>query len=130
MARPSRATGPVPLRTARGAGREDRLERLERADALRPLPFALLRAGAFPRALEPDFVPDLSDFDGSEERDEGGADVRVAMLTNLRDRHTSHTLHTRGEPGDLGGRLTPPRVTSRLSPCPTWGLLAPPSLLR
>ena len=44
------------------------------------------------------FLPDLPDFDDPRELDEGGEDVRVAMLTNLRDRHTSHTLHTRGEP--------------------------------
>ncbi len=96
---PSRATGPVPLRTARGAGR----------DRARPLPrpflwagfAAVFRAAVFPRGLEPDLVPDLPDFDCPPARDDGGEDVRVAMLTNLRDRHTSHTLHTRGAPPDL-----------------------------
>jgi hypothetical protein len=48
-------------------------------------------------------VPDLPDFDVPPARDDGGEDVRVAMLTNLRDRHTSHTLHTRGAPGGLRG---------------------------
>jgi hypothetical protein len=74
-----RATGPEPLRTARGAGRR-----------LLVFLFFVLRL----RVPEP---PRLPFFDLDEDvlllRDPGGEDVRVAMLTTLGVRHTSHTHH-------------------------------------
>src|SRR5688572_5755574 len=75
-----RATGPGPLLTARGAGREPE----RRADALEPLrPFAEERgAGRLlvlrDRVLEPLVV--RLDPDVLELRDPGGEDVRVAMV--------------------------------------------------
>src|SRR5205085_652843 len=87
-ARKSVAMGPGPLRTARGEGRLDLLER--------PLP---LLAG-FLRAWLPDDRVVAEDarmdvfLDVPRFRDAGGEDVRVAMLTNLRDRHTRHLPHT------------------------------------
>jgi hypothetical protein len=71
--------GPVPLRTARGAGRVE-LDRPFAADVLR------------------DRLPDDRVFEELERvlllDDAGGEDVRVAMVTNLGDRHTCHMLHT------------------------------------
>src|SRR3954454_12259413 len=92
----SRAIGPVPLRTARGEGRLDEVER--RFDAgflLRDwLPDdRLVDPEAFADGREPDFEVPLF-------RDAGGEDVRVAMVVNLRDRLTSHMLHT--PPGVIG----------------------------
>jgi hypothetical protein len=53
---------------------------------------------AFAAGREPDFeVPLL--------RDAGGEDVRVAMVRNLRDGHTSHMLHTPQRPGDRPVRV-------------------------
>jgi hypothetical protein len=78
------------LRTARGAGRLDVLERpFDAGFLLRDwLPDDRLEdPEAFAAECEPDFeVPLL--------RDAGGEDVRVAMVRNLRDRPTSHMLHT------------------------------------
>src|SRR5688572_3227456 len=88
-----RATGPGPLLTARGAGREPE----RRADALEPLrPFAEERgAGRLlvlrDRVLEPLVV--RLDPDVLELRDPGGEDVRVAMVRTLRPRHTRHRDH-------------------------------------
>jgi hypothetical protein len=76
----NRATGPVPLRTARGGGLR-----------LLFLFFFVLRL----RVLEPprpcflDLVEDVLLL-----RDPGGEDVRVAMLTTLGCGHTSHTHPT------------------------------------
>src|SRR5215213_2162867 len=99
-----RANGPRPLRTARGAGREDltavlppdrfpdvvepRVDPLVDAlvDALVDRPLALVddRARELP---EPSVAaPEL--------REPGGLDVRVGMLPNLRDRHIRPTHHT------------------------------------
>jgi hypothetical protein len=64
------ATGPVPLRTARGAGRFDVVER----------PFAprlALDRRAEADAFDPVLLPD---FELPVLRDAGGEDVRVAML--------------------------------------------------
>ncbi|GAB3195193.1 hypothetical protein GCM10027062_01570 [Nocardioides hungaricus] len=79
-----RATGPGPLRTARGAGRRllVLLERLE-------LEEAGLRFGLVLR----DRVLELRDVDVLLLRDPGGEDVRVAMVTTLRSRHSRHTHH-------------------------------------
>jgi hypothetical protein len=74
------------LRTARGAGRvdffdDDLLVEVRRDwlpdDRDRELPELLLRVAP-------------------EVRDAGGEDVRVAMPRRLRDRPTSHSLHTPG----------------------------------
>jgi hypothetical protein len=89
-ARKNLAIGPVPLRTARGDGRLDVLER--------PFDAGLLLRDRLPD----DRVEDPEDFGAGREpdfdvplfRDAGGEDVRVAMARNLRDRHTSHSLHT------------------------------------
>ncbi len=82
--------GPVPLRTARGAGRFD---------------FAVDRP--FGAGLLRDWLPDdrAEDPDAFEParaaglevplfRDAGGEDVRVAMVVNVHSGHTSHTVHT------------------------------------
>ncbi|WP_235735056.1 hypothetical protein [Nocardioides alcanivorans] len=77
----NRATGPGPLRTARGAGRE-----------LREVAF--LAGAFFDAALEVGFLevlrdrvlalePELLLRDVLELRDPGGEDVRVAMLSTL-----------------------------------------------
>jgi hypothetical protein len=88
-----RATGPGPLRTARGAGRvllverpRLELERLVLRDrVLEPPRFAV------PDRLEPALL--LLDEDVLLLRDPGGEDVRVAMVINLGHRHTSHRDH-------------------------------------
>lgn len=89
-ARKNFAIGPVPLRTARGEGRLDVLER--------PFEAGLLLRDRLPddRVEDPeDFAAEREpDFEVPLFRDAGGEDVRVAMATNLRDRHRSHTLHT------------------------------------
>jgi hypothetical protein len=72
------------LRTARGAGRLDLVDRA----------FAVRRAVLF-GAFLPDRLPDERVVDV---RDAGGEDVRVAMVPNLRDRHTSHR-HTTPDVG-------------------------------
>jgi hypothetical protein len=95
----ARATGPGPLRTARGAGRRALDVRLLDED------------GRFLDALEPDLLfellPVLRDralelllpvlrvpvVDVLLLRDPGGEDVRVAMLINLIDGHTCHRDH-------------------------------------
>src|SRR3954470_20374611 len=115
-ARKNFAIGPVPLRTARGEGRLDVLERP-------------LEAGLLPRdRLPDDRLEDPEDFAAEREpdlevplfRDAGGEDVRVAMVRNLRDRHTSHTLHTplgvgdRGPPGDRACRDHSTEITPRV----------------
>lgn len=82
-----RATGPVPLRTARGAGRLDDRERRfvePRADAALPRAVRLdgrLELVLRDRVLELDFVPprEARERDVFELRDPGGEDVRVAM---------------------------------------------------
>src|SRR4051812_9954867 len=86
--RDSRAIGPVPLRTARGDGRLDEPP-FDAGFLLRDwLPDdRLVDPEAFEVAREPDFEVPLF-------RDAGGEDVRVAMVVNLRDRLTSHMLHT------------------------------------
>ena len=74
--------GPVPLRTARGAGR---------VDFDRPLPADVERD-----RLPDDRVFDEPDLDVRLLDDAGGEDVRVAMVANLGDRHTRHSFHTPG----------------------------------
>src|SRR5690348_2374593 len=96
----ARATGPGPLRTARGAGRfaeELRLfeevvllrEELLEPDLLREV-LPVLRD----RVLEP-LRPVLRApvVDVLLLRDPGGEDVRVAMVINVIDRHTCHRDH-------------------------------------
>jgi hypothetical protein len=73
--------GPGPVRTARGAGRFERLVE-------RPFDAGFLRVWLpDDRVLEVLELLLLLD-------DAGGEDVRVAMVANLRDRHTRHRLHT------------------------------------
>jgi hypothetical protein len=82
-AKNSRATGPRPERTERGAGRRFREDVRER--------FVVLRE----RELEPDLLRELDEpLDVLLLREPGGEDVRVAMVRNLGHRHTSHTDHT------------------------------------
>ncbi len=85
------ATGPGPERTARGAGRRDAGLRLLEAGLRLEL---VLRD----RVLEPlrpvlRVVLVLLDVDVLLLRDPGGEDVRVAMVTTLRSRHSRHTHH-------------------------------------
>ena len=75
-----RTTGPRPERTARGAGRRLRALLRERE---RGRFFDVLRERVEGRA---DVLALL--------REPGGEDVRVAMVTNLGHRHSSHTDHT------------------------------------
>jgi len=89
----ARATGPGPLRTARGAGRvRDAVFRVVlRVDFLGALePLRVLRD----RVLEP-LRPLRLDLDEDVLllRDPGGEDVRVAMVNNLGHSHTSHRDH-------------------------------------
>ena len=93
-----RRTGPRPERTARGAGR--RLRALLRERVL-DLFFVVLR----------DRVEGLLLL-----REPGGEDVRVAMVTNLSHRHSSHTHHTPEASARLSSR---PR---RYCACPRWAL--------
>ncbi|WP_239459872.1 hypothetical protein [Nocardioides daejeonensis] len=74
MPRKSRATGPGPLRTARGAGRGLDVDRAAAflGAALDAVFLEVLRD----RVLEPDPLP----RDVLELRDPGGEDVRVAMV--------------------------------------------------
>ena len=91
----AREIGPRPLRTARGAGRRFLVE-----PVLRGFFLPLLRD----RVLEPPrpdelldrLEPDLLDRDEDVLllRDPGGEDVRVAMVMNLGQSHTSHRDHT------------------------------------
>jgi hypothetical protein len=76
-----RATGPGPLRTARGAGRRFAVDRFEVALFF----FDVLRD----RELVPAFLPLLRLVDVLRLRDRGGEDVRVAMLMTLLIRHIS-----------------------------------------
>jgi len=81
------AIGPVPLRTARGAGRVD---------------FLLDRPFDVDSVLR-DWLPDGRVFEDAVVLvlpallfdDAGGEDVRVAMLRNLHSRHSSHRHPTR-----------------------------------
>jgi hypothetical protein len=96
--------GPVPFRTARGAGRFD-------LAVVRPLAADFLRDWLpDDRVEDPDpFEPALVEA-GLEVplfRDAGGEDVRVAMLRNLRDRHSSPTLHTPDRARDQSGEWSP-----------------------
>ena len=97
-ARKNRATGPVPLRTARGAGRAaGRREEVVLRAAGRFVA-AVFFGGVF-RALrvvdpEPRPLVLLLFEDVLVLRDPGGEDVRVAMPPNVGDRHTSHRDHT------------------------------------
>ena len=80
--------GPVPLRTARGAGRDD-------------FDFVVLPL-LVERVLR-DWLPDDRVFEEAEREDAllfddaGGEDVRVAMVSRVGERHTSPTLHTPGD---------------------------------
>jgi hypothetical protein len=90
------ATGPGPLRTARGAGRLAAADR-DLGAGLRAL--ELRELVLRDRVLEPlrpeprELLPDL-DEDVLLLRDPGGEDVRVAMVTTLGGRHTSPRDHT------------------------------------
>ena len=96
------AIGPVPLRTARGAGRVDLLD----------LPFD---AGFLLRV----WLPDDRVFEGAERAllfdDAGGEDVRVAMLPNVHKSHTSPRLPTPGRLAFWAGRgVNPPGRDDRV----------------
>ena len=110
-----RATGPGPLRTARGAGRLGAGLRLLAGFFLG----AGLRRGLVLRVAV--LVPVF--FAGPREvlavrvedvlllRDPGGEDVRVAIVPTLRRGHSSHTDHRsacrrRGSGSDVGGRAS------------------------
>ena len=97
-----RATGPGPLRTARGAGR--RLAGLRAAGLRLVVDFfgAGLRRGLVLR----DRVLEL-DLDVLLLRDPGGEDVRVAMLSTLGVGHTSPMDH---RSACLGAAITPFQV--------------------
>jgi hypothetical protein len=95
----NRATGPGPVRTARGAGLD-----AGRRDAGRFLAAVFDRD--FEAGVRPEPVLRLVLVDRGEPvlrdrevedvlllRDPGGEDVRVAMVPTLRSRHTSHTHH-------------------------------------
>jgi hypothetical protein len=97
--------GPVPFRTARGAGRLDFFVE-------RPLAAGFLRDWLpDDRVEDPDpFEPALVEA-GLEVplfRDAGGEDVRVAMVVNVHRGHTSPMPHTPGRsdrtPTDRGTR--------------------------
>lgn len=92
-----RATGPGPLRTARGAGRLFELVRLVlgrvRLEVLRVREVELLEL-VFGFDFDADLEADDRDEDVLLLRDPGGEDVRVAMLRRLGHRHSSHTHHT------------------------------------
>jgi hypothetical protein len=104
--------GPVPFRTARGAGRLDFfVERPLAAGFLRDwLPDdRVVDADAFAPALAAGLeVPFV--------RDAGGEDVRVAMVPNVHSRHSRPLLPTPGRPaGSHRSRLDPtPRRTADL----------------
>ncbi|WP_235959238.1 hypothetical protein [Nocardioides acrostichi] len=94
----NRATGPRPLRTARGAGRLPVLFFADDERLLDPLLPVLLAAGRVARAgvarvlvlvVLRDLVPEPLE-DVLVLRDPGGEDVRVAMVATLGDRHTRH----------------------------------------
>ena len=93
--------GPVPVRTARGAGRVDFFVE-------RPLAAGFLRDWLpDDRVEDPDpFEPALVgvDLEVPLFRDAGGEDVRVAMVVNVHSGHTSPTAHTPGR--SRGSRLT------------------------
>ena len=111
-ASPSAAIGPVPFRTARGAGRLDFFVE-------RPFAAGFLRDWLpDDRVVDPDpFGPALGvGLEVPFVRDAGGEDVRVAMLPNVHRRHTSPRLPT---PDPLRLRLVlPPSTAGRdLGPC-------------
>ena len=95
----------MPLRTARGLGRLEVLERpFDTGFLLRDwLPDDRLEdPEAFAAGREPDFeVPLL--------RDAGGEDVRVAMVMTLSHRHTSLMRYTPDAVPRRSGRGRPPR---------------------
>ena len=94
------AIGPVPFRTARGAGRLDFFVE-------RPLAAGFLRDWLpDDRVEDPDpFEPALAaGLEVPLFRDAGGEDVRVAMLVNVHIGHTSHTAHTPGRRTGTAGR--------------------------
>ena len=85
-----RATGPRPLRTARGAGRRFAVEPRFFWGDFRAL---FLAAGAVAVLLRLRVVP-AALLDGVLLlREPGGEDVRVAMVTNVGDSHSCHTDH-------------------------------------
>ena len=122
----ARATGPGPLRTARGAGR--RVEALDLLPDLlleaRPVVVDRLRAALVPDLVR-ELVPVLRDralellrpvlfvpvVDVLLLRDPGGEDVRVAMVINVIDGHTCHRDHT--ERVALGSQRNPGPARSR-----------------
>ncbi|GAB6986664.1 hypothetical protein JCM10369A_31880 [Nocardioides pyridinolyticus] len=93
-----RATGPGPLRTARGAGRRVVFRGAGlRFAVLRELVEAGLRWGLVLRdrvlELRDEELPVLRVVDVLLLRDPGGEDVRVAMVSTLRSSHSRHTYH-------------------------------------
>ncbi len=85
----SRAIGPGPERTARGAGRRAVVERLlEERTGFFLLPVLRAREVEPPVALLVEVLRDVLVL-----REPGGEDVRVAMVFNLSHSHTSHMDH-------------------------------------
>ena len=85
-----RATGPRPLRTARGAGRRFAVEPRFFCGDFRAF---FLAAGRRPSCCVLRVVP-AALLDGVLLlREPGGEDVRVAMVTNVGDSHSCHTDH-------------------------------------
>lgn len=112
-----RATGPGPLRTARGAGR--RVVGLRLAVLFdREVVEAGLRFGLVLRdrvlELRDEELPVLRVVDVLLLRDPGGEDVRVAMVTTLRSRHSRHTHH-RSACLAGWGRARPPNTSPALN---------------
>ena len=89
----ARATGPGPLRTARGGGRRTGFLPADRPRFFEG--FRALRARVLepPRPFPAEVLLDR-DVDVLLLRAPGGEDVRVAMVSNLGHSHTSHTHHT------------------------------------
>ena len=107
-----RATGPGPLRTARGAGRLE----LPRA-GMRVLPL-LVRGAGLLLVLRDRVLEDLLalpreavERDVLEFRDPGGEDVRVAMSWTLRESHTSPMDHRKRVASRAARQLPPARGT-------------------
>ena len=104
----SRASGPGPLRTARGAGREPRVGLRFDVVGFRLAWLPVLRDRVLGLAFE-GVLRDVLLL-----REPGGEDVRVAMLRTLGDRHTRHRDHTVRVAGGSPGRSSPVGVTGDL----------------
>jgi hypothetical protein len=88
-----RSTGPLPERTARGFGRPLTDRVADRRAGVRVLFFVVLRDREV--GVLRLFAAFEALGDAALLREPGGEDVRVAMVRNLGQRHSSHTDHTR-----------------------------------